>query len=381
MSIYLRSKPRAMGTAALAVAAALVLTSCGQGDSPSSSSVQSAPSSDSSGSATSGAGAGQSSEESPASGAATSTDTGNQNADLDAAKQAKIVAGWGSPPDVAYLPILIALDKMKEQGFSNITTQVLAGGTQEFQALADNQTQLTTDNVGNAAPANQVTGQLQAIGVLNWDNVVFTVAKGYEDCNSLNGKPVGVYDLDGGWSKLMKNYFASKCPDVKPNYIIIPDSALRAQAIVSGKIVGTTLALNDAELITQKHPDAGFTTIKFAETLPGVGASYVFTNKKTLDAYPKFFETLLVEQLKAAQWLYDNPDQVESTGKKYIPTLDPAIAKLYLDNKLWPVASDDALPAALVAKDYDALNLQGDPSSITTDAVMQAALTALKNDK
>src|SRR5699024_1151780 len=151
------------------------------------------------------------------------------------------------------LPMLMALDSMKQDGY-NIDIKQLNGAAQVVQALAVNKVQLTEDNAGDTAPASARGADVVAIAGLNNNQVVWTVAKGYEDCNKLNGQPVGVFDMSGGWTSLMKAYFAKHCPDVKPNYIITPDSSLRAQALVGGNIVATTLSLLDMKRVEAEHP-------------------------------------------------------------------------------------------------------------------------------
>ncbi len=363
-SRWVRSRVRNTGLLATALLAAVAVAACSS--TPSSSAGSEADGSPAA-SSPSGSADGSSGTEQPSEPASAPSSDG-QNED---AKKVPFTVAWNSSPDVGYLPMLMALDSMKHDGY-NIDIKQLNGAAQVVQALAVNKVQLTEDNAGDTAPASARGADVVAIAGLNNNQVVWTVAKGYEDCNKLNGKPVGVFDMSGGWTSLMKAYFAKHCPDVKPNYIITPDSSLRAQALVGGNIVATTLSLLDMKHVEAEHPDK-FTTVNLGAEFPKVGGAYAFSNMATVKAHPELLQTYVEAQLTAVRSLYNDPDAFDAALKKFLPDADPEQSRAYLDGKLW--LPDGGYPLGSgMQKTFELFGLHGDPSALVTNDILKPAI-------
>ena len=286
-----------------------------------------------------------------------------------------ITVAWNGTPSQEYLPLLMALDDMKSEGYQ-VAETVLNGSDLTFQALSSNQIQFTADSLPPGALSVDKGAPIKIIGARNADLTAWVTLPEYQDCSKLAGKPVGIYSQTGGWTILMELYFQAKCPGVKPTYVTIPDSALRAQALAGGRIDGTALGLDDALTLDKQYPGKFF-IVYFGQDMPGIGDEYVYTNTQTISDHPSIVEALLADQLKAIRSLYADPSQVVALDTKYLPDInDPAVVgKRFLDNQLYYANGGLANPG--LEATLKAFSLPGNRASLVDDGPMKNVLNAI----
>lgn len=286
-----------------------------------------------------------------------------------------VVIAWNSTPDEAYLPLLMAIDTMKQQGYS-IEAKTLSGSDISFQSLATNNIQFTADSLPPGALSVSQGAPIRLIGTRNANLVVWVADKDYTDCAKLDGKPVGIYSETGGYTVLMKLYFAKHCPNVKPQYVTIPDSPVRAQAVATGRLFGTALGLPDAVALQKKYPNKSFYVVPLKEDLPGVGDEYVYTNDKTLQSHPKIAQALLTAQLTAIRAIYSDPSKLDALVKQYLPSVtDSSVAKQFVEQKIWYANGGISGPG--LANTLKAFSLTGSAEQLQNAAPLAATIAAI----
>lgn len=288
---------------------------------------------------------------------------------------AHVVIAWNSTPDESYLPLLMAVDAMKEQGY-DIEAQVMSGSDISFQALAADQIQFTADSLPPAALSVSQGAPIKAIGTRNANLVVWVAAKENEDCATLDGKQVGIYSETGGYTVLMKLYFDKECPGVNPTYVTIPDSPLRAQAVAEGQLQGTALGLPDAVALEKQYGEDTLFVTPLREQLPGVGDEYVYANQKTLDDHPQIARALLQAQLEAIRSIYDDPSQLEDLVAKYLPdATDATVAHQFVDDHIW--YANGGLGGPGMANTLEAFDLPGAPEDLQDTGPLDDVIAAI----
>lgn len=289
--------------------------------------------------------------------------------------QTHVVIAWNSTPDVSYLPLLMAIDAMNEQGY-DIEAQVMSGSDVSFQSLAANQIQFTADSLPPAALSVEQGAPIKAIGTRNANLVVWVADKEFSDCADLDGQDVGIYSETGGYTVLMRMYFDKECPGVQPQYVTIPDSPLRAQAVAEGQLKGTAIGLPDAVSLQEEYGDEGLFVVPLREQLPGVGDEYVYTNDQTLEEHPEIVQALLVAQLEAIRSIYDDPDSLEELVPKYIPDADDAsVAKQFVEDQIW--YANGGLDGPGLANTLEAFELPGDPDALQDKGPLAAVIAEI----
>jgi ABC-type nitrate/sulfonate/bicarbonate transport system substrate-binding protein len=286
-----------------------------------------------------------------------------------------VVVAWNSTPDEAYLPLLMAIDDMNKQGFS-VEAKTLSGSDISFQSLATNNIQFTADSLPPGALSVSQGAPIDIVATRNANLVVWVADAAYEDCSKLSGKPVGIYSETGGYTVLMKLYFDKHCPGVKPNYVTIPDSPVRAQAVATGRLFGTALGLPDALALQKKYPNKHFFVLPLKEDLPGVGDEYVYTNQQTAKSHPAIVQALIAAQLKAIRSIYQSPDSLDALVKQYLPSAaDSSVAKQFVEQHIW--YANGGLNGPGLQNTLKAFNLPGDPAKLQDTAPLQAAVAKI----
>lgn len=304
-----------------------------------------------------------------------SSDSGGGGAAGSGIDTAPVVIAWNSTPDESYLPLLVAVDSMKKQGY-RIEAKQLSGSDVSFQGLATNQIQFTADSLPPGALSGSKGAPVKAVGTRNANLVVWVARPQYADCAALSGKPVGIYSETGGYTVLMKLYFQKHCPDVKPQYIAIPDSPLRAQAVASGRIEGTALGLPDAVALQAKYAGQKLAVVPLREELPGVGDEYVYTNEQTLAQRRGIVTALLQAQLKAIRDIYANPASLDALVKQHLPNAtDATVAKQFVETKIW--YANGGLSGPGLPNTLKAFSLPGSPDDLQDQGPLKDALAAL----
>jgi ABC-type nitrate/sulfonate/bicarbonate transport system substrate-binding protein len=287
-----------------------------------------------------------------------------------------VQVAWESSPDETYLPTLMAIDAMKQQGY-NITAQQLASDPVVVQALASNTVQFTRYSLQGLAQAVQQGVPLKAVSSVDRNTVTWVVATGYEDCSKLDGKPVGIYSPTAGYTIEQNIYFAKNCPNVKPTFVSIPDSLLRAQALAAGQILASALGSPDALNLKTQYPGK-FSFVDFGTALPALDLDYIMTNTQTLKDHPSIVEALVREQLKAVRQLYTDPTSASGYLTKFLPSVkSDAVAQQFIATKIW--YANGGFGGTGLEGGIQAFGVQGDRSTLTDQGPMTAALKEIGN--
>lgn len=292
-----------------------------------------------------------------------------------------VVIAWNSTPDESYLPLLMAIDTMQDEGYQ-IEAQVMSGSDVSFQSLAANQIQFTADSLPPAALSVEQGAPIKAIGTRNANLVVWVAEKEFEDCADLDDQQVGIYSETGGYTVLMRMYFDQECAGVEPKYTTIPDSPLRAQAVAAGRIKGTALGVPDAVKLQNEYGADTFFVVPLRESLPGVGDEYVYTNDQTLDEHPEIVQALLQAQLEAIRSIYDDPGSLDDLVPQYLPDAeDASVAKQFAEDHIW--YANGGLGGPGLENTLEAFDLPGspddlqapDPLAAVIDEISESSLT------
>jgi ABC-type nitrate/sulfonate/bicarbonate transport system substrate-binding protein len=264
---------------------------------------------------------------------------GAEEVNATGAEAEPVVIAWNSTPDVTYLPLLMAVEAMKEEGY-NLKAETLSGADVVAQALATDRADLTYNNVTGLANAVEQGVPIRIISSGSANDAVWMTAEGYEDCSSLTGEPVGIFGpaASSGYTKQMNLYFSKHCPDVKPRLVTIPDSALRAQALANGEIVATTLVQSDAANVVEKlDPSGKYSITPFRDEFTGLADNYIFASQNAIENKSEIVTAFLKAELEAVRQIYENPSSYAELLEEYLPSKDYSIesAKVKLESKSW----------------------------------------------
>ncbi|HEY8691327.1 MAG TPA: ABC transporter substrate-binding protein [Chloroflexota bacterium] len=286
-----------------------------------------------------------------------------------------IALGNNSSPDQAYLPILMALDTLKQQGF-NVQPNVDFKSTQlGFQALQNNQIQLSSSGVTDPATAIDKGLKIKVIDARANNAWSLVTTNSIATCDQLNGKKMGLFSTTGISTAYVKIYLQTTCPKAQPNNVIIPDSVLRRQALEAGQIDASPLEGGDVVRIMADKPGQFRVLANFSETLPGIGRDVVVSNETMINDHPAVVQAFVKAHLEAIRAIYKDPSTLPQLDGKYLKLGDSAaaIAKQYADTKVW--CANGGLGGDDVQKELD---LFGGQYTFTPANMKAAQLTDTK---
>ena len=301
------------------------------------------------------------------------TDGANPSTSIDTAS---VIVAWNSPPDELYLPLLMAISAMQEQGY-NIEGRQLPETNLVIQALTSNQVQFAAEGVPTGSLAIQEGAPIQIISTQNSNQVVWATLPEFEDCSTMEGQPVGTYGLDSGFTVLATIYLDRTCPGTHETFdwIIIQDSALRAQALAEGQISATDLGLPDALALQRDYPDE-FNYVYLAQALPGIGDEHVYTNTETIESHPDIVRALVREQLLAQRFLYEHPGQAMEQVELHLPDVETdSVIQEFIEQRIW--YANGGLGGPGLENTLEALDLTGDADEMAAGEVLEDVLAEI----
>lgn len=307
-----RTKRQVIGSFALSLTVAMVLAGCGSAASPSTTAT---PPSNASGGA------------------------GSASAAPSVVGEKKFAVSLGSL-GISTMVAKAAADALKPDGFE-IDTPVMTSAELSVEGVSNGQFAFGTSGNSTALLAIEAGGDLQLVV----DNIAnewsLYASNDIKECADLNGQPVGIFSEGGVSTAMVRNYFATECPDAKPEYLVLGDSQARAAALVSGQIKGTPVELSDALNLNTTAPDKVHRLASFAESLPDLKTTSFYGNTTFMKANPdstRAFIRALIEQYRKID---EDPAYLKEITLKYYPgvaqdTLDAATAE-YANGHYFPV--------------------------------------------
>jgi len=279
------------------------------------------------------------------------------------------------PASIVNVPMFIALDRLKADGYTIEMAEFQSPETMTL-ALQSGQVDLIGTSAGTAFAAIDAGFDGKVMLGMAMSDFLMVARKDLKECAQLDGKNVGVQSREGTTGVLTARWLSSECPDAKPNVMIVPGSENRVAGLIAGQLDASPIdSQNTAQLMGQKPGDFG-----------------------TIDSFSKS-AVLASVYIARADWLKDHPDVVKGlTGaynvvvndtnadrkefvdrtKQLLADTDPgiveAVANGYIDRKvlvpvsgIQPAVIDDAIQFYSSAKPYQKIKSAADVS--TTDFV------------
>jgi ABC-type nitrate/sulfonate/bicarbonate transport system substrate-binding protein len=249
-----------------------------------------------------------------------------------------VTMGNDSTPDVAYLPLAMAMKKLGDA--YSVQKDIQFSGTDlALQALSQNKIQFMSVPIPQAASALAKLPGIRVIGTRSNNQWTFLAKSSITNCGQLNGRNVGLFSTKGVSTAYVDMYFKQECPGIEPHTIITADSTLRRQSLMGGQLDATPLQATDAVQVLAKDSNGFHELTSFATELPDIGRDVVLTNATMLKDHPDVVQAFLTAQLEAIRSLYKDPKSVAAQTKDLLADAVPAnvdeISNYFVTHKLW----------------------------------------------
>jgi NitT/TauT family transport system substrate-binding protein len=252
--------------------------------------------------------------------------------------QKKVRFAYPSSADMGDIPSLLAWEQLKKQGIEVIPT-FFPKTDLAVQAVVAGEA-----DIGSAAGIAVVKAvesgmNVRIIGeqVRNEWQLVTPVS--LKDPKQLDGKRVGYHapiTVTEALVKWMANHYK-----ITPNWMIIPGSDVRAEALMRGQLDATPAEIGDVLNILQAKPGQFHILISYAKVFPQLIGSMYFARADYLQKNSAIVENVLEAILKAHRSVEERPALIKENALRLLPETKPelveATAATYKDLRIWDV--------------------------------------------
>src|SRR5579884_1420831 len=229
-----------------------------------------------------------------------------------------------SSPGFSYIPMMMAQDAMRTQGYT-VDTANFNQPELAVQAIAQNETQFSSGSTYTVMQAIQKGAKIKLIADRNANEWTITSAAAVGSCGDLNGKKVGI-SSEGAVSTAMLNvWMQQKCPQAKPNILVIADSEQRATAMLAGQLDASPLQLDSQVTLFKKAAGKFHTLADFSKELPDLDTSAIYVSDDFLAKNRPAVVDFVTELIKANRAVAANPQLLKEGMTKYKLAGDEAI--------------------------------------------------------
>lgn len=256
----------------------------------------------------------------------------------EAQAQRKIRFAYPSVADMGDVPSLLAWQQLKERGVeviprffskTDLAVQAVLGGEADMGAAAGITVIKAIEQGMNLKIfAEQVRNEWQLVTPVS-----------IKDPKQLEGKRVayhGPFTLTEALVKWTASHYK-----LSPQWMIIPGSEVRAEALMRGQIEATPAEIADVLNILESKPAGYHVLISYAKIFPDLMGTVYFARSDYLQKDAAAVETVIEAVLRAHRLAEEKPALIKETALKFLPGTKPfmldAISQSYMELRIWDV--------------------------------------------
>lgn len=234
--------------------------------------------------------------------------------------------------DVRDIPLLMAFDELETHGYviektylgsGALITDVIVRGDADV-AMINNQTAWTAITKG--ADIRTISQFTSAATLLAGNAAI-------KSCGDLAGRRVGVPSISGLSPLLFRLYLTRHCPGTTPQLLVLPESAGRAAALMSGAIDAAMMPGEELIKIQRQSSVPFHIVMSNAGEFPEIQIDGLHIRREWAAQHREMVLDLLRAQLRAHRLINESPQVLYEQAVKRL-SLDPDTAKAIADTHL-----------------------------------------------
>jgi NitT/TauT family transport system substrate-binding protein len=252
--------------------------------------------------------------------------------------QKKVRFAYPSSADMGDIPSLLAWEQLKKQGIEVVPTffprtdlavqAVVAGEADMGSAAGIAVVKAVESGMNIRIIAEQVRNEWQLVTPVS-----------IKEIKQLDGKRVGYHAPITVTEALVK--WMAQHYKITPNWMIIPGSDVRSEALMRGQLDATPAEIGDVLNILTAKPGQFHVLISYAKTFPQLIGSMYFASADYVQKNSTTVETVLEAILRAHRNAEERPASVKENALRLLPETKPelveATAATYKELRIWDV--------------------------------------------
>jgi NitT/TauT family transport system substrate-binding protein len=252
--------------------------------------------------------------------------------------QKKVRFAYPSSADMGDVPSLLAWEQLKKQGIevvpvffprTDLAVQAVVAGEADVGSAAGIAVIKAVESGMNVRViGEQVRNEWQLVTPVS-----------IKDPKQLDGKRVGYHAPITVTEALVK--WMAQHYKITPNWLIIPGSDVRAEALMRGQLDATPAEIVDVLNILSAKPGQFHVLISYAKIFPQLIGSMYFGRTDYLQKESATVDSVIEALLRAHRNAEERPASVRENALRLLPETKPelidAIATSYKDLRIWDV--------------------------------------------
>ncbi|HUR70531.1 MAG TPA: ABC transporter substrate-binding protein [Candidatus Limnocylindrales bacterium] len=252
--------------------------------------------------------------------------------------QKKVRFAYPSSADMGDVPSLLAWEQLKKQGIEVVPTffprtdlavqAVVAGEADIGSAAGIAVVKAVESGMNVRVIGEQVRNEWQLVAPVS-----------FKDPKQLDGKRVGYHAPITVTEALVK--WMAQHYKITPNWLIIPGSDVRAEALMRGQLDATPAEIVDVLNILNAKPGQFHVLISYAKIFPQLIGSMYFSRADYLQKEASTVDGVIEAILRAHRNAEERPASVRENALRLLPETKPelidAIAASYKDLRIWDI--------------------------------------------
>jgi NitT/TauT family transport system substrate-binding protein len=252
--------------------------------------------------------------------------------------QKKVRFAYPSSADMGDVPSLLAWEQLKKQGIE-IVPMFFPKTDLAVQAVVAGEADIGTAAGIAVVKAVESGMKLKIIGeqVRNEWQLVTPVS--IKDVKQLDGKRVGYHapiTVTEALVKWMAQYYK-----ITPNWMIVPGSDVRAEALMRGQLDATPAEIADVLNILSAKPGQFHVLISYAKIFPQLIGSMYFSRADYLQKENATVDSVMEAVLRLYRTAEERPAMIKENALRLLPETKPqlidAIAASYKELRIWDI--------------------------------------------
>jgi NitT/TauT family transport system substrate-binding protein len=255
--------------------------------------------------------------------------------------------------DVADIPWLMAVDLLKEQGY---TIETVSFASSHLEPAAMSQGDLDIASISNQVAWAAVSkGALNITFIDKHANTFMAITrKDIQTCADLVGKSVAIAGVSTVSGAMFDAYLERNCPDVKPEIVIVKGGSNRMAALLTGSVDVALQDVDDLIKIEREKPGQFHALTVFSQEFPGLQISSHVVRREFAEQHPEMVKDV-IRALFAARRSIQDPQVLREAVIKYLdlePDKAQQIAETYLAQKIWDASGVYTLEMVQATLDF-----------------------------
>jgi len=204
------------------------------------------------------------------------------------------------------MPMALAVARLNEEGW-DIAPIFLNQSEAPIQALIQGSVDVANSSVTPVITAIAAGAPVVTFAKTRSVEYVMLTTSDIEGPEDLDGRRVGLH-ANASTTTLLTKLFLKDHPEVEPDYLIVPGSGNRIQAMLAGELDATAAQFGDDTAAMEAAPGEFHVIFDFAKELPELVDSVYSYNPAELDDETRLFmEYLLAYTVEFNRMVYDDP--------------------------------------------------------------------------